>query len=67
MLKLWPLKLMPYGEHGLQATAKVMLKSIKGRADVSFFFTEAQLSSWPAKIAEIRYDVELKYGNVGYV
>ena len=62
LLKLFPLTIGRAGDRGIWARAKILLKYKSGRADVTFYLTEDIIRDCPTRIAEVTYDVTLKYG-----
>ena len=66
-LSMWPLQIERYGDYGLRATARVLLKTAEGRADVIFLLSEEVLRTWPAKVFQLGFEVDIKYGTATYV
>ncbi|KZT06294.1 uncharacterized protein LAESUDRAFT_679813 [Laetiporus sulphureus 93-53] len=52
------------GPPGLVAKATVLFPSARGKAAISFRFSEQTLSRWPLSIASLVTDVEVAYGRI---
>lgn len=62
LLNLFPLTLERFGDFGLAAKVKILLKHKSGRADVTFYLTKDIICDCPTRMGEVTYDIALKYG-----